>query len=325
MLPALQPRPDSKTSVWHPLSTVGILANESRIVNVAGVEKSRKIAGRAAAWKSERTMRIERKVPRYRMYVDETGTPHISEKGIASNRYLGLSAVITECDTYSSKIVPDLNSFIKEMFGHDPDERVVLHREHILKRSGVFAALDNQAVRDKFNRGLCAFCKECPMTLICVVIDKAGHLKRYGTEGKHPYHYCGEALMERYVHFLSGAGGVGDVIAECRNPDEDHEFNMAWMRFYDTGTSQVCKQKIQSRITSRQIKFRDKKHCVHGLQIADVLAVAACNDVLISRRIKEKHGSTFDHHLSQAIYEKYRRKNKKSDPRGYGWVMLSRI
>lgn len=64
--------------------------------------------------------------------------------------------------------------------------------------------------------------KNLDYTLCAVVLDKKSHLERYQKSAFHPYHYCTNVLLERYVFYLQENGGRGDVLAEARGKREDH-------------------------------------------------------------------------------------------------------
>ena len=175
----------------------------------------------------------------FRLYIDESGNHQMGGK---CERYLGLLGVIIPLDTYGSIFKPAMLRIKREYFSGDPDSPILFHREEVTQRKGPFAVLDNDSHRAKFNGAMLDFYRTQTYTLIAVVIDKESHRNVYRSAAKHPYHYCAEAMMERYFFFLSECGGRGDVFAESRSGDQDRLFQAEWQRLCHRGNFYIRAQ-----------------------------------------------------------------------------------
>jgi hypothetical protein len=60
-----------------------------------------------------------------------------------------------------------------------------------------------------------------------------------------PYHYCAEALIERYVLWLNRNKLTGDVVAESRYKKEDKALKKAFTYIYNNGTHYVSRDMVQ--------------------------------------------------------------------------------
>jgi len=105
-----------------------------------------------------------------------------------------------------------------------------------------------------------------------VVIDKQELLQRYKVWRYHPYHYCLEVLIERYVRWLEYLCETGDVMAEARGKKEDRQLQEEYTRLYTHGTAYVPQGTTQAHLTSKELKVKPKHNNIAGLQLADLLA-----------------------------------------------------
>jgi len=207
---------------------------------------------------------------KYRLYIDESGSHEYVDSESQERRYLGLVGIIVEFDKYENGIKPQ----IKELQGmFDPDEDVILHREDIVNKKGVFARLDDLEFKTQFNEKVLNMFVANDYVLCVMVLDKRAHYKRYGGSAYHPYHYCVNVLLERYVIFLEEINSRGDIMAEARGKKEDGELRSAFDKFYKGGTSFVSEKRIQQRLFSKDIKIKPKAKGFAGLQFADLLAL----------------------------------------------------
>ena len=255
---------------------------------------------------------------KYRLFIDETGNHHYGRK---SGQHLGLLGVIVEEESYVESFKPALLQIKRDYFSDDPDVPVILHREDMLKRTGLFECLGDKEHRHKFNRSILEFFCKQSYTLISVVIDKPSHLACYGDDAKHPYHYCSEALLERFCYFLEENDAVGDVMAESRGGAEDALLNKEWSRFCNDGTFYIQRSALAARLTTDNMKFQTKQDNVYGLQVADLLVTACTREVLVQYGHCKKHKETFNKLVAETVEEKYRRAPNGS-PQGWGMKML---
>ena len=85
---------------------------------------------------------------------------------------------------YLTKIVPALQGFKFQHFGHD---QVILHETDIRKDRKDFHLLKSPESKAAFLQSLSQIVEEAPFTLICSVIDKLAYRQRYRNP-ENPYH-----------------------------------------------------------------------------------------------------------------------------------------
>jgi hypothetical protein len=255
---------------------------------------------------------------RYRLYVDESGNHKLGAK---CEQHLGLLGLVVPFDSYVSSFKPALLAIKRAHFTDDPDSPVILHREEVAQQVGPFATLADADRRREFNEDMVSFYKHQDYALIAVVIDKHSHRDAYGEEARHPYHYCAEAMLERYYFYLAENQGNGDVFAESRGSEQDSLLQAEWRRLCQDGTHYVPRKQIPMRLLSDQIEFRNKGHNVYGLQVADMLAKVALRDVLVAHGHADRFRSSFEQRVAESISEKYRR-SAKGIVAGYGKKLL---
>ena len=257
---------------------------------------------------------------KYRMYVDESGTanyPNASLSAALNKRYLSLIGIIISEDEHHNVLEPAINE-LKYLLTNDYDEKFPLHRKDIKERQGIYSKLRDSATEKKWNFVVKNMIQNTDYKIICVVIDKPWHEAHYASPN-HPYYYCMEILLERYVRFLDSIDSRGDVMFESRGGKEDNESKKQYRRIYDYGTGFVGVNMIQKRLTSKDLKLKNKKDCIGGLEFADMLSLATELDTL---KLYGKGGainSEFTKEVVEWIQGKYYYGGKK----GYGRKLLS--
>lgn len=216
---------------------------------------------------------------KFRLYIDESGTHNYSSFNDIKSRYLSLIGFIINEETYITHLQPKLLE-LKMLFANDPDELPIFHREDIVNKRGVFAKLNDEVLKKEFNEIFLYLLKNLDYALCVVVLDKKSHFERYGRSAFHPYHYCANVLLERYVFYLQENGGRGDVLAEARGKQEDHALKAEYKNFYENGTYFCKPALIQQFLTSKEIKIKPKSKMIAGLEFADLLSLATKLDTL---------------------------------------------
>ncbi|MDZ4687699.1 MAG: DUF3800 domain-containing protein [Planctomycetaceae bacterium] len=258
------------------------------------------------------------------MYLDESGNHQMDAKGIANNRYLGVVGTIVDMTHhYPAVLCPAMESLKRAFFGNDPDDRVILHREDIVGRRNVFSRLSNPDEALRFNKALCQFVAASDVGVIAVVIDKQGHYARYGLGAMHPYHYCAKVLMERYFFWLRHRRAAGDAMAESRGARENEALQAAWRGFYSNGTGHISGERLARLISTDEIKIRTKDANIHGLQLADIIATAATDNVLMCHFEKNQFRHPLDRFIHDGVASKYHCNPASGMKKGYGQVFLS--
>lgn len=220
---------------------------------------------------------------RYRLYIDESGDHTYNKLDHEAHRYLTLLGCwFKQPDDYS-RFADKMEEFKREIFGHRPDDAVILHRKEIMQFKGPFGVLQDPKKQEKFNDGLIDIIKSSAYNVVCVVIDKKKHLERY-KDPVHPYHYCLSALIERYVGWLNHRNSVGDVLAEARGTKADTQLSAEYSYLYQTGTHRLSARAHQRALTSGKIKLKKKIDNIAGLQLCDSLAYPCRYQLLLEQK-----------------------------------------
>jgi hypothetical protein len=207
--------------------------------------------------------------PVWRLFVDEVGHANMKASYHHNERYLSLTGVIMPIEYERNQFRDALDGLKVEIFGI---KDIVLHRTEIVYRRPPFDCLNDDELRAKFDAGVLTIVREGRYRVITVVIDKLEHKRRYAVWQAHPYHYCLENLLERYVLWLQGASSCGDVMAESRGKKDNKKLSKSYARLYEHGSHFVGHRTFQHRLTTRELKIRPKSANVPGLQLADLIA-----------------------------------------------------
>lgn len=238
---------------------------------------------------------------RFRMFVDEVGNADMGSSANPNHRYLSLTGIIVDLEHYQEHIDPQMKTLKRSHFG---SESVVLHRREMLDFDPPFDCLKDSAKRDLFERDWTTLMIQGQYSVITVVIDKKAHLERYTKWHYHPYHYCMECLLERYVKKLRRLKTRGDVMAESRNRIEDEKLKVAYKRFFTIGSR--FERGASEFLSTGELKLRKKAANVNGLQFADLIANPSFRS-MHCERLKEpmtaRFGATVARILDRGKYE----------------------
>jgi hypothetical protein len=263
----------------------------------------------------------KRRVPRYRLYIDESGDHTYKKLDDVGHRYLALLGVWFRQQGDYLTFVHDLERFKSTFFGERPDNPVILHRTDIINRKGAFGVLRDEAKGKSFDKGLLALISGARFKMVSILLDKQAHQDRYSYPF-HPYHYCLAAMLERYAGWLVYKNVVGDVMAESRGGEEDLQLKDAYRRTYESGTFQFGHEKFQSALSSKEIKVQLKKANVAGLQLADVLAHPVKQAILIEKGLIPDSGHVFGKQVYEAARSKFNCQESTGQVEGYGFKCL---
>jgi uncharacterized protein DUF3800 len=207
-----------------------------------------------------------------RMYVDEVGNADLKASADPNHRYLSLTGVVFDLDYMDRVAAPELEGLKRRYFKTHVDEPLILHRKELVNKKYPFQALRDPGVEAAFNSDLLSLLEKLQYKVITAVIDKLEHCRRYPVWQHHPYHYCQEVLIERYVSSMEGVDKVGDVLAESRGTRADRELKAAYEHIYNHGTVWVGPEVFRRRLTSKELKLKRKVDNIAGLQLADLIA-----------------------------------------------------
>lgn len=257
----------------------------------------------------------------YRMYIDESGNHNYSTSDEQKSRYLSLTGVVLNSIENADKLTPYLRE-LKMLICSDVDELPVLHQEEIWSKQGIWGKLRDKDLQLKFGSRFLEIIKEVDFTIFCVVLDKKEHLEKYGNSAMHPYHYALNVILEQYYLFLKTVKGTGDVYIESRGKKEDSLLQKNYENFYENGTSFIDAKVIQSYISSKTIKIKEKVKAIAGLELADLLAMPTKLDVLYTcgKDLLPNLDPNYNLEIINIISEKYFHKDKNCNGHGKKFI-----
>lgn len=218
------------------------------------------------------------------MYVDEVGNADLGASADPNHRYLSLTGVVFDLDYVDRVAAPELEGLKRSYFKAHVDEPLIFHRKELVNKKYPFQALRDPEVEAAFNLDLLSLLKKLHYKVITAVIDKLEHCRRYQAWQHHPYHYCQEVLIERYVSSMEIVDKVGDVLAESRGTRADRELKTAYQHIYTNGTGWIGSGVFQRRLTSKELKLKRKVDNIAGLQLADLIAHPSFKATLARQR-----------------------------------------
>lgn len=223
------------------------------------------------------------------------------------------------------KGAPWLQRLKDKHFPHvDPDgPPIVLHRSDFVAAKKEFHTLSDEARMASFIADLMLYLTAVEHCVMTVVLDKEAMLHKAYWSNKEPYHYCAEVLAEKFVQYLERRNGVGDVFAESRQHRKNNALAAAFRGVCEAGTRYVSDPaRFAERLNTFEIKFRDKKDNVAGLQIADIYAKPSFDRVMFERdRTHER--KPLSAAIGELLYEKkYDRSAGTGARMGYGMKYL---
>lgn len=260
--------------------------------------------------------------PTLRLYVDEVGNHDLDKDQVKpAERYLSLTGVILDLAYTRDVVAPALDALKARHFSSHPDDPVVLHRRDIVRKEKAFTVLRDPERCAAFDTDLMGLLAAWDYTVITVTIDKWRAYEKYGEETKHPYHYCMDALVERFVLELRARKTTGDVMAEVRGANEDRLLRASFASAHARGTPVLGSTRFQSSLSSHELKLKQKNANVPGLQIADALAAPAYR-VARARRDQGQLPDSMTGRLGALLLESKFRRSREGTIRGYGLKWL---
>lgn len=196
-------------------------------------------------------------------YVDESGDHGMVNVDVNYPVFV-LSLCVFHKRHYSEKVVPALEKFKFNHFGHD---LVVLHEHEIRKEKGDFTFFRNRDHKHQFMADLTSIIEASNFVLISCVIDKE-RLRAKEAIPPNPYHIALGFCLETLYEFLKEKGQqnlITHVAVECRGKKEDNELELEFRRICD-GANRL------GLTLPFQVLFADKKVNSSGLQLADLVA-----------------------------------------------------
>ncbi len=263
-------------------------------------------------------MKEENQKTKYRLYIDDIGSPDISKKAADKfeNIYFGLCGIViseSEQEKLRSHFYELKNIVVKDK---DLVQKVSIHRKDILDKRSHFTALQDKEIQDIFNKKLLEIFTETDFEIIFCAIDKQDHNATYSNPA-HPYNYMFDIMLEKYVIFLEERNAKGDIMIEGRGEKENKIMDIRMTNLSEHGIltagRQLKVERLKNTLTSKHIKFVEKKDCVSGVELADLLAMPCLFHVLSGRDLKGFNKESFNHKIMDIILsqEKLKIRNTK--------------
>lgn len=200
---------------------------------------------------------------KYIVYVDESGD-HSLLSIDGNYPVFVLAFCVFHKAHYADAVVPALQKFKFERFGHD---LVILHENEIIKEKGAFNIFKNKEQKNEFIESLSTIIDKSNFILICCGIDK-NKLNTKSQNALNPYHialgFCLETLYE-FLQEKDQTDLTTHIVVEKRGKKEDNELELEFRRICD-GRNKHNKNLPFSII------FGDKQVNSSGLQLADLVA-----------------------------------------------------
>lgn len=247
---------------------------------------------------------------KYRIYIDEVGNSDLESSNDPNHRFLSLTGVIVNLKYVATTLHPQMEELKSNFFGAHPDNPLIFHRKELLNGRHPFSRLKNDAIREQFDKTLLALLTDWQYRVISVCIDKLKHKQTYTTWRYDPYHYCLEVMLERYIFFLDTVNSRGDVMAESRGKP-DRRLKQAFNELYSNGTSYITQGRMKERLTSCQLKIKNKANNIAGLQLADLLAHPSRNEILRNNGLLKRVLPPFGSQIVEILQKKYYRKGNR--------------
>lgn len=259
---------------------------------------------------------------KYRLYIDESGTHNYSKSNEIKERYLCLNGIIISAK-HNQDVFDKKWEDLRNIFTEDPDYPAIFHLTDVMNKIGVFGKLEDADIQEDFNQKYLEILEDCEFVVCSVVIDKKEHLKKYGQTAMHPYHYCINVLLERYVQFLIQNNGYGDVVAEVRGKKEDKKLKAEFEHFYNNGTYYLKSEVIQAKLTSKKLKLETKEARISGLELSDMLATPMKFLTLYKYDEIDDLSYNFTKKILKTIHPKIRRSPfNKGRTKGFGVKLI---
>lgn len=257
----------------------------------------------------------------FRLYIDESGTHNYSTSEEIDRKYLSLTGVIINSNVNKDYLQPKIYE-LKKIVADDIDDLPILHRIDIVNGKGCFnKIIKDVEIQRRWEDTFLSLISDLDFHICAVVLDKKTHLNRYQKSAQHPYHYCLDVLLERYVSFLRDNNAKGDVLAEARGKDEDSTLKSKYCNFFNFGTYFLGSNVVQQHLTSKQIKIKRKDKKIAGLEIADLLSLSTKLDVLDSYGVLSLRDN-FNKLIISKINDKYY-KNHTNRVLGFGKKLIN--
>ena len=215
-------------------------------------------------------------MPRYRMFIDDTGDVEDPATNAPERRYASITGIIIEWDHYHGGLSPYFEQMKTKHFGETRKERApILRRHDLINALGPFECLKDPLKRKAWDETVLSFYERANYKVITVALDKIAWYYRFPNWRGDIYQELIQLAVERYYFFLRSENSTGDVMVEQMGKKKDQAIKKRYRHILENGFQQHRANALQSRLTSVEIKIKPKSDNIAGLQIADLLAAVS--------------------------------------------------
>ena len=253
------------------------------------------------------------------MFIDDTGEVDNAATNQPERRFASITGVIFDLDYYHATFDA---SFRKVKFGQFGDTSKgrppILHRRALIDASGAFVCLQNPDTRKAWDDRCLDMYSRAEYHVITTSVDKVAFYYHHPAWNGEIYSMLVQNAIERYWYFLRSHDGVGDVMAESIGKP-DLALKARYSAAFDKGTEHISADKIQHRLTSREIKIKPKSDDISGLQMADLLAKSSFDHCRCLYAKGDKQAG-FSAKVSAVLEAQKYYRDENGNPHGYGRV-----
>ncbi len=198
------------------------------------------------------------------MYLDESGN-HDLKKMDPNYPVFVLGGVIVD-ESYATTVMEEeVNQFKMSWFGSTSP---VLHTADITRNRLEFEILQDGETRKRFLEDLNALMRRLEYTVVSAVVQKHRLRGRFYRR-LDLYSLSFEFLLEVFHDEVHRTGGLGEIVAERREPEFDNRLDDNWDWYLKRGAGEISGRQIRQRI--KGLDLRSKSENIAGLQIADLV------------------------------------------------------
>lgn len=259
-------------------------------------------------------------MPRYRMFIDDTGDVDNPTTADPKRRYASITGVIIDLDYYHSSFSVDFEALKLAHFGLTNKGRTpILRRHNLMIREGPFAKLKDSEKNHAWETACFDFYSVQPYTVITSSVDKLAYYWKHQNDRQDMYHMLITNAVERYFFFLNNSNSTGDVMAEAMSDKHDKALKSRFRYIMENGSSHKSAHELNRVMTSKEIKIKPKSDNIAGLQVADLFAAVSfhhCHQIY-GNGIGPKG---FSQRVAQLLEQQKYYRNRKGNPHSYGRI-----
>lgn len=235
------------------------------------------------------------------LYLDESGSPSMTTRGLRNQRWLTLAGFYMAAEAWKEMdaAVADLKRTWLTGYCAEPED-VELHSSDFGSESP-WREMYTGGVWDGFLTAVGEMVEALPITTLSATIDKEEHFKRYATP-EDPYELAYEFLIERFDRALSPGGSCGAVVLDPRAEGKGAEDER--MRVVHRGLRKATATIVED-------VFFAPSSISAGVQVADVCAWA------VRKHHQAAAGKGRDTPIYAGVEARYRR-SPAGKVRGWG-------